>query len=200
MRLSTDSLLDPQDYFDSPQVNALNQLSGTRQMTSRLSTSEAYRSLRDYISETRTVGLTDPIVRPELAFKVFNSLVQNISSSKYQLGKNPHESILDTLPSVAKEELLLHWTSIQELLKHFWSSYPITTSYLYTKVSRLRDAMSQIYPKLQAIKESVQSDSRHQVSLSVQPMLQTLDSAFAHYDQDQQKRSAKSGEKPNGYV
>ena len=28
-----------------------------------------------------------------------------------------------------------HWISIQELLKHFWSSYPITTSYLYTKVS-----------------------------------------------------------------
>ncbi|KAJ0751419.1 putative TFIIH subunit Tfb1/GTF2H1 protein [Helianthus annuus] len=70
----------------------------------------------------------------------------------------------------------MHWTSIQELLKHFWSSYPITTSYLYTKVSRLRDAMSQIYPKLQyklqEIKESVQSDSRHQVSLLVQPMLQ----------------------------
>ncbi|KAI3820439.1 hypothetical protein L1987_07986 [Smallanthus sonchifolius] len=191
---------DPRDYFDSQQVNALNQLPGTRQMKSVLSTSEAYGSLRAYISEIRTVGLSDPIVRPEVAFKVFNSLTQNISSSKYQLGKNPHESILDTLPSVTKEELLLHWTSIQELLKHFWSSYPITTSYLYTKVSRLRDAMSQIYPKLQEIKESVQSDSRHQVSLLVQPMLQALDAAFAHYELEQQKRSAKSGEKPNGYV
>ncbi|KAI3686158.1 hypothetical protein L1987_79831 [Smallanthus sonchifolius] len=191
---------DPRDYFDSQQVNALNHLPGTRQMKSVLSTSEAYGSLRAYISEIRTVGLSDPIIRPEVAFKVFNSLTQNISSSKYQLGKNPHESILDTLPSVTKEELLLHWTSIQELLKHFWSSYPITTSYLYTKVSRLRDAMSQIYPKLQAIKESAQSDSRHQVSLLVQPMLQALDAAFAHYELDQQKRSAKSGEKPNGYV
>lgn len=28
-----------------------------------------------------------------------------------------------------------HWISIQELLRHFWSSYPITTSYLYAKVS-----------------------------------------------------------------
>ncbi|KAD4386328.1 hypothetical protein E3N88_26497 [Mikania micrantha] len=191
---------DPRDYFDSQQVNTLNQLSGPRQMKSRLNTSEAYGSLRAYISELRTVGLSDPIVRPEVAFKVFNSLTQNISSSKYQLGKNPHESILDTLPSVTKEELLLHWTSIQELLKHFWSSYPITTSYLYTKVSRLRDAMSQIYPKLQEIKESVQSDSRHQVSLLVQPMLQALDAAFAHYELDQQKRSAKGGEKSNGYA
>nr|GFA71426.1 probable RNA polymerase II transcription factor B subunit 1-1 [Tanacetum cinerariifolium] len=79
------------------------------------------------------------------------------------------------------------------------SSYPITTTYLYTKVTRLRDAMSQIYPKLQEIKESVQSDFRHQVSLLVQPMLQALDAAFAHYDVDQQKRSAKSAGRPNGY-
>lgn len=190
---------DPRDYFDSQQVNATNQEAGTKQMKSRLSTSEAYGSLRVFISEIRTIGLSDPIVRPEVAVMVFNGLTQNISSSKYQLGKNPHESILDTLPHVTKEELLLHWTSIQELLKHFWSSYPITTTYLYTKVTRLRDAMSQIYPKLQEIKESVQSDFRHKVSLLVQPMLQALDAAFAHYDLDQQKRSAKSGERPNGY-
>ncbi|KAK1406922.1 hypothetical protein QVD17_38531 [Tagetes erecta] len=191
---------DPRDYFNSQQVNALNQLPGTIQVESRLSTSEAYGSLRAYISEIRTVGLSDPIVRPVVAFKVFNSLTQSISSSKYQLGKNPHESILDTLPSVTKDELLLHWTSIQELLKHFWSSYPITTSSLYAKVSRLKDAMSQIYPKLQEIKESARSDSRHQVSLLVQPMVQALDAAFTHYEQDQQKRYAKSVEKPNGYA
>ncbi|KAI3688459.1 hypothetical protein L2E82_46053 [Cichorium intybus] len=192
---------DPRDYFDSQQVNALNELAGTRQLKSRMSTSEAYGSLRGFISEIRSLGLIDPVVRPEVAVKVFNGLTQTISSSKYQLGKNPHESILDTLPTVTKDELLLHWTSIQELLKHFWSSYPITTSYLYAKVSRLKDAMSQIYPKLQEIKESVQSDSRHQVSLLVQPMLQALDAAFAHYDVDQHKRSAKATDKPpNGYV
>lgn len=197
------SIKDPRDYFDSQQVNALNhQLGGgTRQLKSRMSTPEAYASLRVSISDITTAGLTDPVVRPDVAVKVFNGLTQTISSSKYQLGKNPHESILDTLPTLTKDELLLHWTSIQELLKHFWSSYPITTSYLYTKVSRLKDAMSQIYPKLQEIKESVQSDSRHQVSLLVQPMLQALDAAFAHYDVDQQKRSAKSSDKPpNGYA
>ncbi|KAI3492920.1 hypothetical protein L1887_42415 [Cichorium endivia] len=191
---------DPRDYFDSQQVNAMNELGGTRQLKSRMSSSEAYGSLRGFISEIRSLGLSDPVVRPEVAVKVFNGLTQTISSSKYQLGKNPHESILDTLPTVTKDELLLHWTSIQELLKHFWSSYPITTSYLYAKVSRLKDAMSQIYPKLQEIKESVQSDSRHQVSLLVQPMLQALDAAFAHYDVDQHKRSAKPTDKPpNGY-
>ncbi|KAA8523510.1 hypothetical protein F0562_009933 [Nyssa sinensis] len=201
---------DPREYFDSQQANALkalgDTLAATKQMKCRLSTSEAYRSLREFISEVKVAGLGDPIVKPEVTIKVLNGLTQSISSTKYHLGKNPQESVLDRLPSMTKEELLHHWTSIQELLKHFWSSYPITTTHLYTKVSRLKDAMSQIYPKLQEIKESVQSDFRHQVSLLVQPMLQTilvqaLDAAFAHYDADLQKRSsAKSGERPNGFV
>ncbi|KAL7217693.1 hypothetical protein ACSBR2_011019 [Camellia fascicularis] len=195
---------DPRDYFDSQQANALKTLGDTlvetRQMKCNLSTSEAYGSLRECISEIKIARLSDPIVKPEIAFKVFSGLTQNISSTKYHLGKNPQESVLDRLPNITKDELLHHWTSIQELLKHFWSSYPITTSYLYVKVGRLKDAMSQIYPKLQEIKESVQSDFRHQVSLLVQPMLQALDAAFAHYDADLQKRSAKGGDRTNGYV
>ncbi|KAF8409800.1 hypothetical protein HHK36_005879 [Tetracentron sinense] len=195
---------DPRDYFDSQQANALKALgdtvAGAKQMSSCLSTKEAYGSLRELISEMKGAGLSDPIVKPEVALKVLNGLTQQLSSTKYHLGKNPQESVLDRLPNRTREELLHHWTSIQELLKHFWSSYPITTTYLYTKVSRLKDAMVQIYPKLQEIKESVQSDFRHQVSLLVQPMLQALDAAFAHYDADLQKRSTKSGERSNGFA
>ncbi|KAI3698950.1 hypothetical protein L2E82_42887 [Cichorium intybus] len=165
---------DPRDYFDSQQVNAMNELAGRRHLKSRMNTCQAYGSLRGFISEIRSLGLSDPVVRPEVDVKVFNGLTQTISSSKYQLGKNPHENILYTLPTVTKDELLL--------------------------VSRLKDAMSQIYTKLQEIKESVQSDSMHHVSLLVQPMLQPLDAAFAHYDEDQHKRSAQAIDKPpNGY-
>ncbi|KAL7217694.1 hypothetical protein ACSBR2_011019 [Camellia fascicularis] len=130
---------DPRDYFDSQQANALKTLGDTlvetRQMKCNLSTSEAYGSLRECISEIKIARLSDPIVKPEIAFKVFSGLTQNISSTKYHLGKNPQESVLDRLPNITKDELLHHWTSIQELLKHFWSSYPITTSYLYVKVN-----------------------------------------------------------------
>ncbi|KAJ4975577.1 hypothetical protein NE237_000683 [Protea cynaroides] len=195
---------DPREYFDSQQANALKALgdavAGTRPMNCTLSTEEAYGSFRELISEMRAAGLSDPVVKPEVSLKVLNGLTQHLSSTKYNLGKSAQESVLDTLPKSTKEELLHHWTSIQELLKHFWSSYPITTSYLYDKVSRIKDAMSHIYPKLQEIKESVQSDFRHQVSLLVQPMLQALDAAFAHYDADLQKRSTRSGDRPNGFV
>ncbi|CAI9755050.1 unnamed protein product [Fraxinus pennsylvanica] len=192
---------DPRDYFDSQQANALGDTgSGAKTLKCNVNPLEAYGSLKELVSEIRVTGLSEPITNPEVPFTVLSSLTQNISSTKYHLGKNPHESVLDSLPKVTREDLLHHWTSIQELLKHFWSSYPITTKYLYTKVTRLKDAMSQVYPKLQEIKESVQSDFRHQVSLLVHPMLQALDAAFAHYDADVQKRSAKNGERPNGFV
>lgn len=195
---------DPRDYFDSQQVNALKTSDDTRagseQLRCSLSTEEAYSSLRDSISEIKATGLSASIIKPEVALTVLNGLTQNISSTKYQLGKNVQESILDRMPHTTREELLHHWISIQELLRHFWSSYPITTSYLYAKVSRLKDAMSKIYPQLEELKDSVPSDLRQQVFLLVRPMHQALDAAFQHYESDLQKRSAKSGEKPNGYM
>ncbi|GAB2293687.1 hypothetical protein Dimus_027900 [Dionaea muscipula] len=194
------SIKDPRDYFYSQQTNALKTLgdtmNGMKPVKRQLRTSEAYNSLRVYISYMKDEGINTPLIKPDVAFKVLNGLTQNISSTKYHLGRSPGESYLDMLPTMAKEELLNHWASIQELLKHFWSSYPITSSYLYAKVSRLKDAMTKIYPRLLEIKESVQSDLRHQVSLLVQPMVQALDAAFAHYDADLQKRSGKSGDGP----
>ncbi|ESR65957.1 hypothetical protein CICLE_v10007802mg [Citrus x clementina] len=195
------SIKDAREYFDSQQANTLKASRDSQaSMKCSLSRQEAYGSVRDAISEIKDMGLSDPIVNPEVALKVYSGLTHNISSIKYHLGKNPRETVLDRLPSATKEKLLYHWMSIQELLKHFWSSYPITTPYLYSKVNRLKDALSNIYPQLEEMKESLPADLRHQVSLLVRPMQQALDAAIQHYDADLQKRSAKSGEKPNGYV
>ncbi|MBA0604925.1 hypothetical protein Godav_017551 [Gossypium davidsonii] len=203
---------DPRDYFDSQQANALrtsgDALGGIEQIKCGLSTQEVYGSLRESISSIKAMGLKEPIVKPEVAHQVFDALTNSISNTKYHIGKNPQESVLDRLPRKTKEELLHHWTSILELLKHFWASYPITTTYLYAKVNRLKDAMSNIYPQLevnsaikfQEIKGSVPSELRHQVSLLVRPMHQALDAAIQHYEASMQKRSAQSGERPNGYV
>ncbi|KAI3942554.1 hypothetical protein MKW92_051227 [Papaver armeniacum] len=104
----------------------------------------------------KVTGLGDPVIEPEVASTVLIGLSQQLSSTKYYLANNPQESILNILPQEPKEELLHYWIYIQELLKHFWSSYPIPTTYLNTK----------------KIKESAQSDFRHQA----------LDAAFTHYD------------------
>nr|XP_028963280.1 general transcription and DNA repair factor IIH subunit TFB1-1-like isoform X3 [Malus domestica] len=209
---------DPRDYFDTQQANALKALDdsriGTEQKKCSITTEEAYGSLKESISKIKSIGLKNSTVAPEIALMVLNGLTQNISSTKYQLGKNPRESILDSLPNKTKEELLHHSMSIQELLRHFWSTYPITTAYLSTKVGKLKDAMSQIYRQLEEIKESdysrphlvgkgfvvvviKESDFRHQVSLLVRPMHQALDAAFQHYESALQKRAA-TARMPNG--
>ena len=56
--------------------------------------------------------------------------------------------------------------------------------------------MTQIYQKLQDIKEAAQPDVRHEISQLVKPMTQALDAAFNH---EQQQKSSKAGSKPNGF-
>ncbi|KAG9159953.1 hypothetical protein Leryth_005698 [Lithospermum erythrorhizon] len=188
---------DPRDYFESQQANALKALGDSvvgKKLKYKVSTNEAYAALRDSIMDIKARGFSEAVVSPEVAMKIFSSLTRTISNTKYNTGKNQQDSVFDMLPSRTKEEL------IHELLKHFWSSYPITTKYLYAKVTKLKDAMSGIYPKLQELKDSASSEVRHQVSLLVQPMLQSLDAAIAHYDDDMLKRSAKGGEKLNGVM
>lgn len=133
------SIKDPRDYFDSQQANALKALgdtgSGTKSLRFSVSAGEAYDSLRNAILDIKDMGLSEPIMNHEVALKVHNGLTQSISSTKFHLGNNPNESVLDMLPKVTKEELLHHWTSVQEFLKHFWSSYPLTTKHLYNKVT-----------------------------------------------------------------
>ncbi|WJX43881.1 hypothetical protein P8452_30927 [Trifolium repens] len=192
---------DPHDYFDSQQANAVktldDSLAGTEQTRCSLGYEEAYGSLRASISKIEAKGLNDPLLSPEVAFKVLNGLTKNISSTKSHLGKNSHENVFDLLPSTTREKLLDHWVCSQELLRHFWSSYPITAQSLINKTRRVKDAISQVYSELEKIKLSAQSDLRHQVSLIVHPMLQALEAALLHYeyDADIRKRNAR-GQKP----
>ncbi|KAG5078216.1 hypothetical protein JHK82_056911 [Glycine max] len=194
---------DPRDYFDFQQANAVKTLddsqTGMEQMKCSLGSEEAYGSLRASISKIKTTGLRDPLFSPDVALKVLNGLTKNISSPKYHLGRSSQGSVLDILPNTTKETLLDHWVCSQELLRHFWSSYPITTQNLVNKTRRLKESISQIYSKLEDIKVSAESDLRHHVSLVVHPMQQALNAALLHYEADIRKRNAR-GQKPNGYV
>ncbi|XP_048538861.1 general transcription and DNA repair factor IIH subunit TFB1-1-like isoform X1 [Triticum urartu] len=187
---------DPREYFDSQQANALRPLGsndGRKARSCSLSTDDTFHHLMDQIS---SVKMNCPVVQSDVALKVLSELNEGISRSRRLNLKNPQDSLLGRLPHRTRDELMDHWTAIQELLCHFWSSYPITTTVLSNKVQRLKDAMTQIYQKLQDIKESAQPDVRHEISQLVKPMTQALDAAFNH---EQQQKSLKAGSKPNGF-
>ncbi|KAL6857033.1 hypothetical protein ACP4OV_018415 [Aristida adscensionis] len=196
------SIKDPRDYFDSQQANALRSLGGSndgrKARNCSLSSDDAFHHLMDQISSIKVNKLNSPVIQSDVALKVLNELNEGISRSRRLNLKNPQESLLGRLPQRTRDELMDHWTAIQELLRHFWSSYPITSAVLYNKVQRIKDAMTQIYQKLQSIKESAQPDVRHEISQLVKPMTQALDAAFNH-DLEQQQKSSKAGSKPNGY-
>lgn len=65
---------DPREYFDSQQGNALRALGGTEFGTnildSSLSKEEAYRYLKEQISEVKSRGLKNPVIGPDTALKV----------------------------------------------------------------------------------------------------------------------------------
>ncbi|XP_048538862.1 general transcription and DNA repair factor IIH subunit TFB1-1-like isoform X2 [Triticum urartu] len=181
---------DPREYFDSQQANALRPLGsndGRKARSCSLSTDDTFHHLMDQIS---SVKMNCPVVQSDVALKVLSELNEGISRSRRLNLKNPQDSLLGRLPHRTRDELMDHWTAIQELLCHFWSSYPITTTVLSNKVQRLKDAMTQIYQKLQDIKESAQPDVRHEISQLA------LDAAFNH---EQQQKSLKAGSKPNGF-
>ncbi|KAJ1289202.1 hypothetical protein BS78_02G146100 [Paspalum vaginatum] len=167
---------DPREYFDSQQENALRSLGGSNDGRKACNCSEeAFHHLMDQISSIKINKLNCPIIQSEKALKVLNELNEGISRSRRLYLKNPQERHLGQLPQHTLDELMDHWTAIQELLCHFWSSYPITSAVLYSKVERVKDAMTQIYQKLQA-----------------------LDAAFNH-DLEQQQKSSMAGNKANGF-
>uniref|UniRef100_A0ACD5VT16 Uncharacterized protein n=1 Tax=Avena sativa TaxID=4498 RepID=A0ACD5VT16_AVESA len=190
---------DRREYFDPQQANALRSLGGNNDVrearSCSLSTDDAFCHLVDQISSVKS---NCPVVQSDVALKVLNELNEGISRSQKLNLKNSQDCLLGCLPHRTRAELMNHWTTIQELLRHFWSSYPITTTALYNKVQRVKDAMTQIHQKLQDIKESAQPDVRHEISQLVKPMTQALDAAFDH-DLDQQQKSSKAGNKPNGF-
>ncbi|AQK50810.1 General transcription and DNA repair factor IIH subunit TFB1-1 isoform 1 [Zea mays] len=193
---------DPREYFDSQQANALRSLGGSnggrKAHSCSLSTEEVFHHLMDQMSSVKVNRLNCPIVQSDMALKVLNELNEGISRSRRLNLKNPQEGLLGQLPQHTRDELMDHWTAIQELLRHFWSSYPITSAVLYNKVQRVKEAMTQIYQKLQLIKELAQPDVRHEISRLVKPMTQALDAAFNH-DLEQQQKSSKAGNRHNGF-
>nr|ACF22789.1 transcription factor related protein [Brachypodium distachyon] len=165
---------DPREYFDSQQANPLRPLGGDgrKARSCSLSTDDAFRHLMDQISSVKVNKLSCPVVQSNVALKVLNELNEGISRSRRLNLKNPQDSLLGRLPHRTRDELM--------------------------DIQRVKDAMTQIYQKLQDIKESAQPDVRHEISQLVKPMTQALDAAFNH-DLEQQQKSSKTGNKPNGF-
>ncbi|KAJ7277597.1 hypothetical protein O6H91_Y388700 [Diphasiastrum complanatum] len=158
---------DPRKYFEAQQVNGTG--GGPATNPSKVDPAEALKTFHQQLNQLKKPNLTSPIIAPDLAFKVLNDLTKYISTTKFHLGKTAEKNVLDNLPRSTKDEILQHSATSNELLRHFWAAYPLTSTFLVEKVNRLKTAMTELYSQLQA-----------------------LDAAFIHYDTELQKRAARN--------
>lgn len=73
---------DPRDYFDFQQENAVksldDSLAAKLKSRSNLGYEEAYGSLRESISNIITMGLRDPLLSSDVAFKVMTFVLLSL--------------------------------------------------------------------------------------------------------------------------
>lgn len=181
------TIQDPRNYFDSQQSVGLEGGGATNSVstTSPAKLLSTFEAQLKYFQRQRD----HPTIAPDLAFKILTDVTQQIASSRHTTGTAAERNILESLPRATRDELLQHSNTANELLRHFWAAYPLTNKALAEKASRLKAAMSQLYSKIQSMKESVAPDARHQLSRLLQPLSQTLDAAITHYDGEAAKKA-----------
>eukprot|EP00899_Mesostigma_viride_P016881 jgi/Mesvir1/25194/Mv12891-RA.2 len=150
--------------------------------------------------EVRPGAQRDALVTEALAAQVLKDVQASISSSldgpSGAATVGPAASSAASLPKVVADKLLDAASTAEELLRHFWRSYPIRSAAVASKVNRVKDAMGKLYDDLQATKEQMPTEYRTAVFQLVQPTLQALDAAFAKYEAESRKILAKRKQVP----
>ena len=90
------------------------------------------------------------------------------------------EAELTSLPEDFKVELYKFFVKSNELLRHFWASYPLTTPKAYDKASRIHEALSHHYDDINKYKNSLPPERRNLGPLLL-TIIHSLDKAIEKY-------------------
>lgn len=183
------TIQDPRNYFDSQQSAGLEGGTTTGSNSTSVNPAMLLSTFKAQLKNFQTKRQRDPAIAPDLAFKILTDMTQHIASSRHTTGTAAERNILESLPRATRDELLQHSNTANELLRHFWAAYPLSNKALIEKATRLKDAMAQLYNRIQSMKERASPDARHQLSRLLQPMSQTLDAAFAHFEGEAAKKA-----------
>ncbi|KAL3682676.1 hypothetical protein R1sor_000698 [Riccia sorocarpa] len=190
------TIQDPRKYFDSQAAAPAGESGPAAAAQAAVDPGEALDSFHEQLASWKRNGLHScSCLAPAVALKVMTDLTREVSSSKFSLGRTAEKNVLDSLPKGIKDELLQQSAAVHELLRHFWACYPLTSKTLLEKATRLKQAMSQIYTRLEKMKESSSGDLRHQISQLVQPIFQALDAAITHFEDDEKRRASRTAQK-----
>ena len=72
--------------------------------------------------------------------------------------------------------------AVNELLRHFWSTFPLSSQQRIEKAKRINKALVDQYDKIEKTRAALDSNTRQFARPLIGPLLQACDAAFTKYD------------------
>mmetsp|Transcript_31576 Transcript_31576/g.89667 ORF Transcript_31576/g.89667 Transcript_31576/m.89667 type:complete len:606 (+) Transcript_31576:109-1926(+) len=137
-------------------------------------------------------SLPCPVIKPALCAQVLTEVCQRVQATLAEqqdgfMVNDPKEVLLPALQQALREQAML----ANELLRHFWPLFPISSSARAQKLERIKQSLSKQYDHLQAMQDAAHGSDRIYISQVLRPCMQALDAAFSRYDDEQRLRAAK---------
>ena len=145
------------------------------------------------VQELRATGLASPVVDAGAAARVLSELCQQWSSASLPLGGpqagaggDPAQLLVPQLQSVLRETVL----TSNELLRHFWGAFPLTSPAREARALRLKRALADQFDRTTAMQESSHGTERARITQLLRPLRHALDTALAKHDREVDLRKA----------
>ena len=145
------------------------------------------------VQELRSAGLASPVVDPGAAARVLTELCQQWSSASLPLGGpqamsggDAAQLLVPQLQSVLRETVL----TSNELLRHFWGAFPLSSPGREARALRLKQALADQFDRTTAMQESSHGTERARITQLLRPLRHALDTALAKHDREVDLRKA----------
>ncbi len=144
------------------------------------------------VRELASGGARSPLTEPEEERKILvelakrNRLVQNrnkMLKSATSGGQSVEAATVAQLRGMAQ--------AVNELLRHFWASFPLSSPQREAKVGRLNKALADLYEQISQARSAMDPAARQLAKPLIAPILQACDAAFTKADRAAAEKAAK---------
>ena len=152
---------------------------------------DAESTLRAVEGLCRT-GLVMPVVDPDAAGRTLVELSQGFQNwcspltGLHAKSGNMLQQLVPQLQTVLRETVL----TSNELLRHFWGAFPLSSAAREARAVRLKQALADQYDRTTAMQESSQGSERVYITQLLKPLRHALDAAIIKHDREVELRSA----------
>ena len=137
-------------------------------------------------------GLTSPLMDSAAAQQALAELGRQWDGTASQadalaaVSGGAEQNLPQQMQAVLRETVL----TINELLRHFWSAFPLTSPARETRALRIKTALADQYDRTTAMQESSVGIERVHITQLLKPVRLALDTALAKHDREVSLKSA----------